>query len=1038
MSKISEEIASYLGSASMTDEEFLEHYGMPRRSGRYPYGSGKDPYQHSRDFLGRIEDLKKTGWTETAENIQKEFGIKTNEYYWEKSICNDQRRMERVATAKRLRDKEKLSNVQIGKRMGVNESNIREWFKEDTEIKIMKTKETADFLRQYVKEHKMVDVGANVEYDLNVTRDKLDTALYMLKKEGYNTYTNRIPQPTNPGKMTTQRVLCDKSIVAKEGQKVPKEIYDYEKIKTIKDYSSPDGGRTFVKKFNYPSSLDSKRLMVRYDEEGGTLKDGIVELRRGVKDLSLGASRYSQVRILVDGTHYIKGMAVYSDDMPDGVDIIFNTNKKKAEYPNKIDVLKKIKADPDNPFGSNIKDADQGGQYWYDSKTGKEVLPTHPNAKLGLINKRADQGDWTEWADALPSQFLSKQSKQLAKKQLDLAKANKEDEFNDIMQLTNPTIKKFYLNKFAESCDSAAVDLKAAALPGQKYHVIIPINSLTEKQVYAPQYPEGSKLALIRYPHGGIFEIPILTVTHKNASANKIIGKDSIDAIGINKKVADRLSGADFDGDTVMCIPTNDRSGKVKILSRDELKDLKDFNNKEEYGYTHHTTDSKGKIHYYRGDKEYKVMSKSNVNNQMGRISNLITDMTLSEGATEAELARAVKHSMVIIDAEKHKLDYKRSYIENGIRALELKYQPKKFDADGNAIDGGGARTIISKSKGVEYVPKRKGEPVINIKGSKHYDPSRPEGALIYKNADDRYLYYPDFSYTKNNLKKLKTTSGESIIYDPKNKKEAEKYEPLKVLNPKTKKYEYVFERDSKTNEVYLTNKDKTLKYRVNRRDIQSTKMAETDDARTLISRSRHPMEILYADYANSMKALANKARKTYMSTTVDKKDPKAAKIYKKEVESLDQKIKEAGMNKTKERHATRLAVVDIQSKVDSDPNLLKDRKEYKKLSQRAMTKARDELGSISRRNRSIEITDKEWEAIQAGAISSTKLKIILDNSDPDLLRERAMPKNKKTLNATQINRIHRLRDSNFSIYYIAEQMGISPSAVYKYLKGEK
>ena len=62
---------------------------------------------------------------------------------------------------------------------------------------------------------------------------------------------------------------------------------------------------------------------------------------------------------------------------------VFNTNKGRDK--SKMQVLKEIKKDPDNPFGSAIKDADQGGQYWYDDpKTGKK--------KLGLINKRSDEG----------------------------------------------------------------------------------------------------------------------------------------------------------------------------------------------------------------------------------------------------------------------------------------------------------------------------------------------------------------------------------------------------------------------------------------------------------------------------------------------------------------------------------------------------------------------------------------------------------------------------------------------------------------------
>ena len=422
------------------------------------------------------------------------------------------------------------------------------------------------------------------------------------------------------------------------------------------DFFFRDGGDCYEKKFHYPESMGSKRLMIRYKEDGGIEKDGVIELRRGVPDLSLGESRYSQVRILVDGDRYLKGMALYSDDMPDGVDVIFNTNKSK-DVPMR-DVLKKIKDDPDNPFGSAIKDATQGGQYWYDPKTGERVSANTKGAKLGLINKRADEGDWTEWKDKLPSQFLAKQSQSMAKKQLGIAIADKTDEYNEIVSLTNPTIKKHLLMKFADECDSAAVHLQAAALPGQKYHVIIPVTSMKDTEVYAPNYENGTKLALIRYPHGGTFEIPILTVNNKQAQAKKLIGTDSIDAVGINSKVAERLSGADFDGDTVMCIPTHDKGGKVRIISTPPLKGLEGFDPKTEY------PERKG-MKYMKDP----ITGKDSTQMQMGIISNLITDMTL-KGANDDELARAVRHSMVVIDAGKHKLDYKQSEIDNKFAGL--------------------------------------------------------------------------------------------------------------------------------------------------------------------------------------------------------------------------------------------------------------------------------------------------------------------------------------------------------------------------------
>ncbi|MBR6640580.1 MAG: helix-turn-helix domain-containing protein [Clostridia bacterium] len=1007
MNPIAKEIASYLGSAEMTDEEFLEHYGMPRRSGRYPWGSGKDNYQHSNDFLARVEKLKKEGWKETPENIKKEFGLSVKQYRMEKSICNDTRRSYQVATAKSLKE-DGLSNSEIGRRMGVNESTVRGWFDKESESRMMKCKETADFLKQQVDKKRMIDVGSEVERELNISREKLDTALYMLEREGYHIHGGRVPQPTNKNQMTTLKVLAAPDVPHKD-------IFQYENIKTINDYISRDGGDTYEKKFTYPSSMDSKRLKIRYKEDGGEDKDGIVELRRGVPDLDLKGSRYSQVRILVDGTHYIKGMAVYSDDMPDGVDVVFNTNKGKKTP--KMEVLKEIKKDPDNPFGSAIKDADQGGQYWYTDKNGKK--------KLGLINKRADEGDWSDWADTLPSQFLSKQSKHMAKKQLDLAKADKAAEFDEIMSLTNPTVKKHFLEKFASSCDKAAVDLKAAALPGQKYHVIIPINSMGDDKIYAPNYKDGTKLALVRYPHGGTFEIPILTVDNKNATARRILGTDVKDAVGITKKVADRLSGADFDGDTVMCIPTHDRKGKVKIASRPELEGLKGFDPKLKYGADPDgvKTDANGNKRYYREGREYKPMKEGSKNTQMGIISNLITDMTLF-GANESELAAAVRHSMVVIDAPKHKLDYKQSYIDNNIAALQKKYQAK-VDKNGNIIGAGGASTIVSKSKGEQRVDKRRGEAKINQKGKSWYDPKKPEGSLIYTRADDKDLYYVDSTYNKKTgVKTVKTANGKTITYKMNDKADREKYEP-------------VMKKDPKTGAITYTNKDGSISYRVKKRTINSTRMAETDDAYTLVSNNGrgHPMEILYADYANHMKAMANKARIEMIRTGNLESNPQAKKIYQKEVSSLEAKLNDALKNTVRERAATRLASAEIKAKKSDNPDLKGE--DLRKVSQRSLTKYRSEVGSISRRDRAINITDKEWEAIQAGAISENKLKKILNNSDVDSLRERAMPKATKSLSAAQINRIKRLSDSNFTLNQIAEKMGVSSATISKYLKGE-
>lgn len=980
MNSVAEEIKSYYGSNSMNDDEYLEHYGMPRRSGRYPWGSGENPYQHGNDFLSRIEKLKSKGWTETPENIKNEFGLTTTQYRAQKALAKDERRGYDVARAKSL-ESDGLGPTAIAKKMSeeqgknINESTIRSWLNEESEARMNQAKQTAEFIKKQIDEKGMIDVGVGVERELGISKEKLNQALAILEAEGYELYGGRVPQVTNPNQMTTLKVICPPGTEHKD-------IYDYENVHSLNEYISRDGGETYEKKFHYPESMDASRLMIRYKEDGGIDKDGVIELRRGVPDLSLGESRISQVRILVDGDRYLKGMAVYSDNMPDGVDVIFNTNKSKDVAMR--DVLKKIKDDPDNPFGSTIKDVEKGGQYWYDPKTGKQVSASTPGAKLGLINKRGDEGDWSEWKDTLPAQFLSKQSLHLAKQQLNIAASDKDAEFAELSSLTNPTVKKYLLNKFADECDSAAVHLQAAALPGQKYHVILPVTSMKDTEVYAPRYENGSKLALIRYPHGGTFEIPILTVNNKQKDAKALLGTDISDAIAINSKVAERLSGADFDGDTVMCIPTHDKAGKVKITSTNPLKGLEGFDPKTSYGATKTVKDSDGTEHYLRNGKEYKIMK--NTQTEMGKISNLITDMTL-KGANDDELARAVRHSMVVIDAEKHKLDYKQSEIDNNISALKKEYQ-----------NGGGASTLISRSKGEIPVLKRQGSPIVNTKTKNgkpnpDYDSSKPEGSLIWKTADD-----VNYQYTKVN---------------------------------------------KKTGEVTTITKQRTQK---------STRMAETTDARTLISDADTPMERAYADYANHMKNLANKARIEVSTTGKIAYSSKAKATYQTEVKSLNDKLNNALLNAPRERQATLKANAEVQRKVDAakaaikkeNPEatnreinkLVRKKVDVKKTGQQALTKYRTEAGSVKRSDRSIKITDKEWEAIQAGAISENVLKKILANSDVDSLRQRATPRSTTTLSTAKINRIKAMRASGKTLNEIANALNVSASTVATYVKG--
>ncbi len=981
------------------DEDDICHYGMPRRSGRYPWGSGDDPYQRTGDLLSRAETLKKQGKTETE--IAEMLNIinprtgkpSTTRLRVQLDMARENRRAELVGQAKRLRYKEGLSLNEVAKRMGFkNDSSVRSLLNENSEQNMNAAKATAEKLKALINEKGPIDVGGDVEYSLNISKQKLDQALYRLELEGYPTYGARVPQATNPNQLTTLKVLCP------PGTK-HKEIYqfiDENKINSVDDYISRDGGETYEKAFKYPKSMDSNRLMIRYKEDGGIEKDGLVELRPGVKDLSLGNSHFSQVRILVDDKKYIKGMAVYGDpkDFPKGVDVIFNTNKGKNV--SKLEVLKDIKSDPDNPFGSAIKE--HGGQYEYIDDNGKK--------QLGLINKRSDEGDWSEWKDKVPSQFLSKQPIALVKRQLGLAIASKEEEYSKICELTNPTVKKKMLDSFASDCDSAAVHLYAAALPRQKYHVIIPITSMKDTEIYAPKYENGEKVALVRYPHGGTFEIPILTVNNKVPLAKKLLGTDPIDGVGINSKVAERLSGADFDGDTVMVIPTGGKN-KINIKSRNELEGLKGFDPKDKYGTE--KKEENGETTYYSKTTGRKVKIMANTQVEMGMISNLISDMTLV-GAKDDELAAAVRHSMVVIDAEKHKLDYKQSYLDNHIESLKKKYQGY-YDADGKYHSG--ASTLISRAKSETSILKRQGSPNINQKGKDWYDPTKEEGALIYKTADD--LYYPIRKYNKKTgMVELRTTTGTTVAYNPTGGDK-------KIFEPHAVK-------DEATGKVRFFNKDGSIEYKTKARTQPSTQMEDTDDARSLISEANTAVEREYANYANTMKKMAIAARKEMVYTGSIKVDREVSKAYSKEVKSLEDKLKKSRMNHPKERMANLEVSSIVSAKVKANPNLKND--EIKKMRQQELVKARLKYNA---KREEIDITPKEWEAIQKGAISETKLKQILLRANLDKVREYATPRKSTELNNAQISKIKTWKSKGYTIDEIAKALGISTSTVSKY-----
>lgn len=890
-------------------DSYLEHYGTPRHSGRYPWGSGDNPYQHSGSgFYRAARDLQSKGVS--TKDIAAMFGMSTTEYKKQYSLGRLEHKNEQRALNEQLMD-QGLNRSERARKLGVNESTIRSWENEVTQKREKITNATVDVLRKNLDEKHYLDVGDGVASSMGITTNRLDTAVQALVNEGYEVHNIRVDQVSNPSHKTTVKVLCEPGTTARD-------LYQNHMHEIgLVNVKFDDAHGLTSRGMEPPHSISSKKVQVVYAEDGGSAKDGLIELRPGAKGLDMGNSKYAQVRIAVDDTHYLKGVAVYNDDLPKGIDIRFNTNKSNTG--NKLDAMKELASDPNNPFGSTIKD--QNGM------NGRKRSPGDPVGYLNIVN---EQGGWQEWSKTLSSQFLSKQSVKLAQQQLSITKQERQSELKDILSLSNPTVRKHELEEFAEKCDTAAVHLKAAAMPGQSNALILPINSLKKNEVYARNYPNGTEVVLIRHPHGGTFEIPQLKVNNRNKEALKIIG-NSNDAIGIHHSVAAQLSGADFDGDTVIVIPNNSK----KVKTKQPFKELQEFD---------------PKIYKFpEGTDKSKFIKPDTKQREMGVASNLITDMTL-RNADDAHIIRAVKYSMVVIDSEKHKLDYKQARKDFGIEELKRTYQNK------GTVDGkekyGGASTLISRAKSEKMVPERR------------------------------------------QVVKVDPNTGEKIFFE--------------------------------TGRTYVNKKGETVTNKT-----KSTQMREAKDAFDLVSSANNgtgtAMERVYAKYANDMKSMANQARKEAVHIKESPKSPEAAKKYEKEVKSLNAQLTEAKAWSPKERNAQLFADHVYKMTVRDNPTMTDDQK--KKVRTQALVTGRARLGGTKPK---VTFSAKEWEAVQAGAISKTTLTELLRYADSDKVRELALPKSKTSMTSSKMAVAKSRLNAGYSYSEVAKMLGVSVSTLQR------
>ena len=206
-------------------------------------------------------------------------------------------------------------------------------------------------------------------------------------------------------------------------------------------------------------------------------------------------------------------------------------------------------------------------------------------------------------------------------------------------------------------------------------------------------------------------------------------------------------------------------------------------------------------------------------------------------------------------------------------------------------------------------------------------------------------------------------------------------------------------------------------------------KMMLTDDAYSLASGGSKAnttrIESVYADYANNMKALANEARRQARHEVDVPYSPSAKQAYLKEVQELDAALNIAKRNAPLERQAQLIASKNYKAKLYDNPDM--DAEHKKRLKGQELDYARKIVGA---KKQQIHISDKQWEAINAGAISKSKLKDILDNADSAQIKSLATPRTKKGMSTARIQRAKSMLAAGHTQADVADALGVSVSTL--------
>ena len=967
--------------------DWFAHYGVGHlhggHSGRYPWGSGKDPFQRVVNFQKHVYGLRKKGMTD--EQIRKSMNNMSDDEFRAKiTASKDMTWKQNAKIAREMLDKG-YSKRAIARKLEVSEGTVRNYLSNDeARANRDKSQIVINILKDNVEKYGYVDVGRGVELWLgkDISENRMKTVLKTLEQEGYTVHNDLTV------KQATTQNYTELKVLTKAGVSKGDVLKNTDKIR-IPNFGIDEDGKITDRKIEEPVPIDSSRILIRYahdpgikragikdsDEDGGLGRDGSIGIRPGVEDISIGGQPVAQIRAVVatkgkvDG--YMKGVAYYDPDIPEGYDMVIWTNKKKYE-----DVFKPLKDDPDNRFGATIKPEEKliyASKFYTDSKTGE--------SKLSPINIVNEADTWSKWSKTVSSQFLSKQSPVLARRQLELAYAWKKAEFDEIMAIPNPTIRRELLLEFAGSCDTASWKLQGAKMPGQSTQLLMPCLSLKDGECYCPNYPNGTELVLIRYPHAGRFEAARVTVNNNNVEGRRLYGMTTREVIGVKPKTRQQLSGADCDGDTVTAIPDPNHEIKTEKYP----KELAEFDYDLLYPFP------KGAKEVGKGDGFRKQM-------QMGTVSNLITDMTQQKASLD-KIIRATKYSMVVIDAEKHKLDWKKAYKELGIEELKKEFQT------------GGASTIISRRKQEMEVPERKfGKYIIDettgkIDHTEYYDPvtGKPQYRETGRTYQKRVPVIDPATYQYDKYGQIKKKNGVPLgdqVIGEDGKPVWKNVGPVRAATTSVKK------------------------------------MLEYDDAFKLTSGGSREnpgtsIEYEYASVANKYKALANNARKMYMATADDPIiDKKMQAEYRDALESINAKIKDAAYHAPLERQA-QLYASRVVSAARKNKNI--DQDEFDKIQGKALSTGRQKYGAGKEK---LTLSEREVEAIEKHAVPKTTLQLLMKEIDKKFLKQMALPREFNGIAPAKLAQVKRmLATGSYTIADVADFAGVSTSTIERALK---